>query len=392
MRSLGSASILCALLTITGPARALPYIPADGAQVLERLPGKRDPTQQEFARLRIELAAARDKLPIAEILARRYIGEARREGDPRYLGYAQAVLGPWWNEENPPSEVRVLRATIWQSTHQFSKALADLDAVLKADRSNAQAWLTRATVLMVQGTYEQATNSCKRLYSLAPALITSTCLMNVAGLSGQGAKSYALLADAFKKEPDADASIKTWVLTLLAEMAARNGDNKQADINFRTALSLDSTDSYLLGAYADFLLDSQRASDVISLLKNHTRVDGLLLRYAIALETTKSSAAREQIDILRARFDAAMMRADTVHQREQARFELQLAHDPKTALVIARQNWEVQKEPADVRVFLEAAVAANDKVAARPVLAWLKQTKLEDRAIEALAVKLVENN
>ena len=87
-----------------------------------------------------------------------------------------------------------------------------------------------------------------------------------------------------------------------------------------------------------------------------------------------------------------MMRADTVHQREQSRFELRLLHNPKTALALAQQNWDVQKEPADVRVFLEAAVAANDKGAAQPVLTWLKQTRLEDRAISALAVKLGEGN
>ena len=392
MRRLKAAFVLCAVLMISGPAWTLPYIPTDGAQIIERLPGRSDPAQQEFKRLRGELASADEKLPIAAKLARRYIDESRREGDPRYLGYAQAVLAPWWNQENPPTDVRVLRATLWQSTHQFSKALTDLDAVLKADRNNAQAWLTRATVLMVQGNYEQAKNSCARLYPLAPELITATCLTNVASLNGQGAKSYALLAAALKKDADTDSGIKIWVLTLLAEMATRRGDDNAAEAHFHKALSLDGTDSYLLGAYADFLLDRQRPSEVVSLLKKHTRVDGLLLRYAIALESLKSPESAAQTDILRARFSAAMMRADTVHQREQSRFELRLLHNPKTALALAQQNWDVQKEPADVRVFLEAAVAANDKGAAQPVLTWLKQTRLEDRAISALAAKLGEGN
>lgn len=392
MRSRATVFVWCALLAISGTAWALPYIPADGAQVIERLPGKNDPAQQEFKRLRNELALAQDKLPAAANLARRYIDEARREGDPRYLGYAQAVLSPWWGQENPPTEVRVLRATLWQSTHQFPKALTELDAVLKADRNNAQAWLTRATVLMVQGNYEQAKNSCARLYPLAPELITVTCLTNVASLNGQGAQSYALLATALKKDAEADIGIKIWVLTLLAEMATRSGDDNAAEAHFRKALSLDGTDSYLLGAYADFLLDRQRSSEVVSLLKKHTRVDGLLLRYAIALESLQPPESAAQTDILRARFSAAMMRADTVHQREQSRFELRLLHNPKTALALAQQNWDVQKEPADVRVFLEAAVAANDKGAAQPVLTWLKQTRLEDRAIAALAAKLGESS
>lgn len=36
---------------------------------------------------------------------------SRARSDPRYLGYAQAALGTWWDSPSPP-EVRVLRATI----------------------------------------------------------------------------------------------------------------------------------------------------------------------------------------------------------------------------------------------------------------------------------------
>ncbi|MFD2273081.1 hypothetical protein ACFS07_23580 [Undibacterium arcticum] len=42
-----------------------------------------------------------------------------------------------------------------------------------------------------------------------------------------------------------------------------------------------------------------------------------------------------------------------------------------------------------MRIFLEAALAANDQAAAAPVLEWLKKkTRLEDQAVNALAAKL----
>ncbi|MDB5762871.1 MAG: hypothetical protein JWQ21_1866, partial [Herminiimonas sp.] len=339
MRSLKTAAGFCAALILPSPVFAAPYIPDDDAQVIETLPGRNDPAQRQLNRLRTELAAAQNKLPVATELARRYIGQARSEGDPRYLGYAQAVLAPWWNEQQPPEAVRVLRATIYQSTHQFQKALTDLNAVLKTDRSNVQAWLTRATILQVQGDYEQAGKSCMRLYGLAPALITTTCLANVGSLNGHAQKSYELLDAALKKNADADSGIKIWILTLLAEMAARNGDNTVAEKHFRQALALDGADMYLLGAYSDFLLDRQRPSEVVTLLETRTRVDSLLLRYALALHAQHSPAAAEQIESLRARFNAAMMREDTVHQREQARFELELLGHPKAALELAQRNW-----------------------------------------------------
>lgn len=369
-------------------AHAAPYVPADGAQVIERLPSRNDPAQQEFRRLRAALATSPDNLRLAADLARRYIDTARSEGDPRYLGYAQAVLGHWWNQPQPPLEVRLLRATLLQSTHQFSAALADLDAILQVDRSDAQAWLTRATILQVQGNYEAAKNSCAKLVALAPELITVTCMTNVGSLNGQAATSYALLSATLKRNADAEPAIKVWVLTLLAEMAARQGNGAAAEQHFRQALAIGASDSYLLGAYADFLLDENRPSEVVSLLKNNTRNDGLLLRYAIALKRNDAPDASTQVAVLRARFAAAMLREDTVHQREQSRFELQLLNQPQSALRLAQHNWNVQKEPADARILLEAAVASGDKAAARPVLDWLRQTGLEDRSLKSLISRL----
>jgi Tfp pilus assembly protein PilF len=372
-------------------AHATPHIPASGTEIVEHLPNRNDPAQREFQRLRTELAAKPGDMEISAQLARRYINMARTEGDPRYLGYAQAALAPWWYMAQPPIKILVLRATILQSTHQFPAALVDLNNVLRADHNNAQAWLTRATVLQVQGQYMLAKNSCEHLYSLAPELITTTCLTNVGSLNGEAGQSYTQLSDAFRKTTNVDAGIQIWILTLLAEMSARRGDAATADRTYRQAMSLATPDSYLLGSYSDFLLDQKRPAEVAALLKNKKRVDALLLRYALALQALHDPAAAEQIDALAQRFSAAMMRADTVHQREHSRFELQLHNNPKEALRIAQLNWAVQKEPADVRVYLEAAAAANDRNAAAPVLLWLKQNRLEDVALTPLITKLNGN-
>ncbi|GAC1323738.1 MAG: hypothetical protein NVSMB28_17270 [Collimonas sp.] len=373
---------------IASPAFSAPHIPISDAEVIEHLPRRTDPAQQEFRALRSRLAASPDDLPLALTLARRYIGQSRIEGDPRYLGYAQAALAPWYDQADPPIEVRVMRATLLQSTHQFPASLRDLDAVVKADPRNAQAWITRATVLQVMGEYARATQSCNALRAIAPVLITITCVSNVASLNGQARQSYEHLKSALGRATDADSGIRIWVTTLLAEMAERLGEIPAAEEYFKTALAYDNADSYLLGAYADFLLDQKRAADVIPLLKDKTRVDALLLRYTLALQSTGNHAAADQIAVLNSRFAAAMLRVDTVHQREQSRFELQLMHRAPIALQLAQRNWAIQKEPADVRVFLEAALAANDRAAAAPVLDWLKKTRLEDQAVNALAAKL----
>ena len=376
------------LLACAADSLAIPHIPTDGKQVLERLPSRADPVQRELLQLRAALSQNPNDLARAAALARRYIEQARIEGDPRYLGYAQAALKPWWDLPAPPDEALVLRATLRQSTHQFPLALQDLDTVVKRDSDNVQAWLTRATVQLVTGDYAGAKASCMRLYSRAPQLVVDTCLANIGSVNGAAQASYAKLKASLAAASGADPAIKSWVETLLAEMAERAGLDAEAEAYYRKALAEDQPDSYLLGAWADFLLDRGRPAEVVKLLKDRTRVDALLLRYALALKAVGSPEAATQTAALKSRFDAAMLRGDTVHQREQARFELALRGDAATAVKLAMLNWAVQKEPADLRILVETAVASGDPAAAGTARDWIVRTHIEERAIAPLLPKL----
>jgi len=88
------------------------------------------------------------------------------------------------------------------------------------------------------------------------------------------------------------------------------------------------------------------------------------------------------------RFEALRLRGSDYFGREQARFALQLQHDPLTALDLAQRNWQLQRAPGDARVLLEAAQAARQPQAAAQVLDFLQRTKLEDPMIEPLAQDL----
>lgn len=380
------ASIACACAL--GNAGAAPYIPASGAQVLERLPGGTGPARGDLQRLRVALTASPGDLQQATTLAQRYIEQSRRDGDPRYLGYAQAALAPWWSQPQAPSQVLVLRATLRQSTHQFGAALADLDQVLARNSGNSQAWLTRATVQLITGDFAGARASCMRLYSRAPELVVQTCLSSVGSVSGEARASYERLHRSYAARLDSPPAIRVWVATLLGEMAARLGRAAAAETHFREALAMDGADSYLLAAYADFLLDAGRPRDVVRQLKDKTAADALLLRYAIALKTAGMPEAAGATAELAARFDAAMRRRDNVHQREQSRFELALRGDAAAAVRLAKLNWAVQKEPADLRILAEAAAASGDAEARALVRAWLARSRIEDATIAATLARL----
>ena len=128
------------------------------------------------------------------------------------------------------------------------------------------------------------------------------------------------------------------------------------------------------------------------MLRDTTRADPLLLRYALALQAERSPELPARVEQLRDRFEASHLRGDRVHLREEARFALHLLNDPKTALKLAQENWQVQKEPADIRILLEAALTVHDAAEADAARDWLRKTGLEDFQIGKISSDAMQPN
>ena len=128
------------------------------------------------------------------------------------------------------------------------------------------------------------------------------------------------------------------------------------------------------------------------MLQQETRADGLFLRLALAEQELGLAASRDHVSSLAARFAASRDRGTNVHLREESRFTLALLHDPQRALMLARTNWTVQREPADARILLESALAAGDRAAAKPVLDWLSANHIEDVRLRQLAKQCKEGH
>jgi tetratricopeptide (TPR) repeat protein len=324
--------------------------------------------------------------PIAAIeRARDYIEQARVEGDPRYLGHALGVLAPWPDARTAPLDLAVLRATVHQSLHQFARALADLDVVLRRDPRHAQALLTRATVLQVLGRVDEAARDCHALARVHGGLAASTCSASVASLSGRGRAAFVLLEYTLRNAGDESApGERAWSHSVLAEIAERNGDLAAAAANFRVALAIDPGDRYVRAAYADLLLDQGDSRGVLALTANAWSDDNLLLRRALALAALGSPQRADAVAALADRYAAAHRRADALHLREEARFALHLQHDAARALDLAASNWAVQKEPADARILLQAAVAAGDRAQEQTAREWLQRAGVSSQYMQRI--------
>ncbi|SJM90315.1 conserved exported hypothetical protein [Crenothrix polyspora] len=378
--------VLCACVLVMGclpnSLCAKPYTPQSSDEVLEQLPLLNNRTDKVLQRLRRQLNTEPDNLQVASAVANRFMELARSESDPRYYGYAEAAVKKWWQQSKPPLAVLLIRANLRQHRHDFDGALHDLHAVIEQDPRNGQAWLSLAVIQSVQGNYEASRLSCLHLKRLASHLTEMSCLSNAASLSGSAQQAYAVLKQAVDNTSTTDVEIHRWALTLLAEIAVRLGDAKAAETHFLQAFALNQRDVYLLASYSDFLLDQGRAKQVIELLKDDTRSDGLLLRLALAEQITGTGDLAKHQEDLQQRIVAYRLRGENIHQREEARFYLELLKQPNEALTLALQNWQVQREPADARLVLDAALASQNTVAAQPVLAWLKEKKLEDKTLQ----------
>jgi hypothetical protein len=126
------------VIGLTRPLGATPFIPERDADVLERLPTTLGGGSGELRRLRDQLARAPTDVARAVAVAGRYIELGQVQSDPRYYGYAQAALEPWWGLPDPPPEVLLLRAAIRQSRHEFDLALEDLSRLLEKDPRDPQ--------------------------------------------------------------------------------------------------------------------------------------------------------------------------------------------------------------------------------------------------------------
>jgi uncharacterized protein (TIGR02996 family) len=254
---------------------------------------------------------------------------------------------------------------------------------------HTQARLTRASVLTIVARYAEAERDCAALARMASELVVATCSSAPMSLDGRAGEAYALLAAALSRSGAATADMLSWAHTLAAEIAARRGEAVIAEEHFRNALAADPQDAYLRAAYADFLLDRQRPREAAALVMHDPRNDVLLLRLALAEAAFPRPTPAEQRAFaqrraeLAARFAASRARGDIVHRREEARFAL-LERDPRRALTLARANWEVQREPADLRVLAEAARAAGDAAVLEVVRAWQREHRLEDVTIAAI--------
>lgn len=375
-RLLAALAFLC-VAALPTRVQAAPYRPTSDAVVLATV----------SAGTRAATARPRD-LQSAVAQAAVDVESARVSGDPRYLGYAQSALGPWWNAKDAPLPVILIRAQIHQHNHSFAAALVDLDHALTLDPRNAQARLTRAAIHQVQGNYAAAAADCRSLALLVEPLVTVDCMSRVSSLRGEAGDSYRKLRMLRDRTAGLDPPQRREIEITLADISTRLGDVEAARLHYEGALSVTAPDAFTLLTFADFLLEQHQYRDVLALFERHSEYADLLLRAALAARALDTPNAASLAQRLRDQYAAHQRRGDFVPSRDYARFLLDIEGKASAALDAALTNWQSQREPADALVVVRAAIAAGRPTAAAPVATFVREHELEDARIASLLARV----
>jgi predicted Zn-dependent protease len=348
---------------------------------------KHDSNNSTINLLKKALEKSPENSEIAAKLAKTYIQLARQKSHPAYYQDAKAILKPWWNNDQAPVEIILLRATLLQHDHHFDDATKDLLKVIRAQMNNAQAWLTLSNIQIVQGKYDDARASCDALSRVSSHWFASACFSQIYSITGQADRAYSMQKILLEQSKHAQESLRLWILGLLSDTAMRQGKQIDAEEYYKTILSISPHDTHTLRKYADLLIDQERYAELSSLLNtqklnNHT----LALRSLIAAQKAgKQTFVSQHTPILeKTLFGEEEDHHGHIHKQEQALFLLKIKQQPAQALALALDNWEIQKEFDDTAIALRAALASNNKSDIKPVLDWLSSQNVEDSRLTIL--------
>jgi tetratricopeptide (TPR) repeat protein len=331
--------------------------------------------------------------------ARLAIENSRKLQEPRYLSQAQSLLGRWWNSDNAPDAVLVVKATIEQSQHKFSDARVTIKRLTQRYASAsqspqpspsaqvAQAVLMLSSLDRLSGDYRAAAESCRQLLAVTDKLYGSICQADIECHTGNAADAKASFNALLKSR--LNATTNAWILSLLAECEERSGFAANAMIRYQQSLKLDP-DGYTAIAFADTLIRNEKFSEALLALANEPSSDAVLLRRARAYRAQNNPRWKMLYDELVERFREADTRPESfsTHLRERAYSALWLADDFVLAQRYAKLNLDTQREFIDWEMAF-ASIRANSNLNSKSELAQfvnaeLKKSGLIDKRLAQL--------
>ena len=321
-------------------AAATPYTPNHGAQEIASWTVSAVPTHA------VSLDELRDAIAQGQ-----YPGQADTQ-----FGRVKAQLLSMITRTPSDPETWYLYARVLQHQHQFDLALEALDRAIALKPSDANAFLLKASIHMIQGDTQAAKQACMAMLGQAAMLTVSACALEAASHDGNLVSSYRELKRLSQLSPPEDEQQALWIAQILADMAMRQARPDEA-LSYFSQVELARAPVSLLALWADILLANHRPDEVLTRLTpivnaHSVQDDALLLRLAIA-EKSYPPLTHWQTSFAQ-RVALRELRQDSAHAADLARYYLDVNVQPDKALFWAEINWHVARLSVD-RALLERA-------------------------------------
>ncbi|WDE08020.1 hypothetical protein SG34_014665 [Thalassomonas viridans] len=350
-----SGYLLIGIICYSRLVQAQAYIPVDNAEIL---------TAEVAAR-------PQQKLSLAELAALLEQGQLAGQGE-EVLGRIRPQIQAYYRQD-PGWESAYLYARVLQREHAFGEALDVLAPVLAKAPDQVNVRLLQASILMVQGHYERAKQSCLALTGHIEIAVIAACALDAfsQGLSrepeqlAQLALYYQTLAGLLAKSGEQSERLALWSNQILAEMALRL-NRPLAARQHLSRISLELAPVSLVALWADIELALGDYEAVLTrlpaLAEQEIKLpDTLLLRLAIAERNIRMQHKKVGIkwqSQLAERVKLRELRRDREHAADLARYYLDVSPEPEKASYWAAVNYQQAKMASD-RGLLQRAASAR---------------------------------
>lgn len=310
------------------------------------------------------------------------------EGDLRWYGTAKAALLPWWTASGLTAEALFLRGLVKQGFHDFSGALADLNASIALNPDRAEVWSWRFALHLLVSDMAAAQADCNTIAQRFGTDEGQACEATLMARTGRAAQAVALFERLVKEPGFQGEGAQRWLRFQQGQALWAAGQPAQAQAVWSAHLQAQPRDHGARLALVELL----NATGQPALARRWADVpnpsDALLVQQLLASQALKDGEAESLAATVGQRLAAQALRGDGLIERPQMVYLIRCGKGVAQGLALAKANWATQQEPVDGALLVEAALQLDQPQAARPVLEWAAATGYSDPVLQPLLAQL----
>jgi Tfp pilus assembly protein PilF len=308
-------------------------------------------------------------------------------------------LTPWWTAADLPADAYFLRGLVKQGFHDFQEGLQDINRAIALEPARAEFWSWRFALHLLLADMSAAQKDIEeigRLFGEEEAKVYRAVFLY---RTGQPLPAVDKLSQAIRSVNYQDASSQDWLGFHLGEAHRVAGQPAKALAVWGQRLKASPQSHLIRLSLADLLNQQGQYRQALTIamaatgsgnVQNSTAsmTDALLMQAVLASRGMKDPDESRLASQLEARLQSQALRQEALIERPKLIYQIAYGRDVKAGLALSVDNWQLQKEPPDALLFVQAALALGQARAAEPVVSWAEKTGYTDPQLTPLLAQL----